>query len=1082
MQHKTKKIWLIALLSLLIAALFAASFTYARYYKETGVTGGKYDDTIEFVGANKYIVYTPEELVAAIENGYSYIEIAEGVEDPFVITDGVTDVSANLVLDINGHDLVRNSRNPLIDVQENVSVVIVYDSKASGSFYNPVGSLLQASGGTLTIATGEFTSGPKAENYVTDVGTPKTVTVYSRSGRGATAYDETENVSMPAPSDNMYFADGTFANGESNKFIKDDTFLIYTEETVDASEGTTVDFEPLCDVASCDFYYYYVTDTDGSGDEQTTTYAVVYGYNDVMAGAEQQITKEGFNTSGSINNNSADAVIWPYAAVRMTEGEAFIRGGTYTNQFGTAQSYGIYARGGSLSVQGANTSFTSVADGVCIRCTKEGDAAPSLHIENGSFTSYNGDTVRVNGGTMTLASGTFTKTATKDGTQSAMIRMTGGSLECSANAHDIVMTCGGTDSEGKEAVYSNLYGIYSVGGTVALNNATITVSGTYSCGILAEYDPKAQQQVQTDSNMVELTNTNITVEDGITNVPNDNRSVLSSTAISTRGGTVSFEGGTNIVTSDGIGITASPAVNENGVIVGEDDKPVAVGQVTVVKGETTVNAKNATGVYVYGGNLQVDEDGKLTVNSTILTNSVWANQNSTTTVSDYEYQSDGVLIDGGSLESNGTLDVTFTGLTNTGHDNYDNLNIRSFAVRVLNAEEVKINSGHIINGTWQVNSDGNFVLDSEKNRIPKENSGQGGGVYVGGGTVKLGDETTKTGPTVTTTGTSKGELVNLLGDKDYGTWDYEKNVGGGSAVSVEGGELTIYGGTYTAALGDGIFVNSGTATVKGGSFVGKGGATAGVAANYGFKMYGGTVNISGGTFGNSDSDSSGAFVMGKSSVDKATISGGTFEVGGATAFSVWQSANVEFNGGTFKGASTGLAIETHTASETQTQITVKGGTFTANTSGNLQSGIWYGNSTSSLTITAGTFTGGTAGLYFGAVPNENNVQLSGGTYYGPDNSVYWEDRFDYGNYITTNAIAGESNLSYRTIASGCSVVGYTELGDNFSVDGARVDEDYTRSANLSNLHDKGTVTLRIDWGVIGYEVDLVFSRIEIMQQ
>ena len=111
MQHKTKKIWLIALLSLLIAALFAASFTYARYYKETGVTGGKYDDTIEFVGANKYIVYTPEELVAAIENGYSYIEIAESVEDPFIITDGVTDVSANLVLDINGHNLVRNSRN-----------------------------------------------------------------------------------------------------------------------------------------------------------------------------------------------------------------------------------------------------------------------------------------------------------------------------------------------------------------------------------------------------------------------------------------------------------------------------------------------------------------------------------------------------------------------------------------------------------------------------------------------------------------------------------------------------------------------------------------------------------------------------------------------------------------------------------------------------------------------------------------------------------------------------------------------------------------------------------------------------------
>lgn len=1095
MQYKTKKIWLIALLSLLIAALFAASFTYARYYKETGVTGGKYDDTIEFVGANKYIVYTPEELVAAIENGYSYIEIAEDVEDPFIITDGVTDVSANLVLDINGHNLVRNSRNPLIDVQENVSVVIVYDSKASGSFYNPVGSLLQASGGTLTIATGNFTSGPKEGDYVTDVGTTKDVTVYSRSSRGASAYDKkTENVSMPAGGKDMYkdmYFESAPASG-ANAYIKEDTFLIYTEETVETPEEETVetpedatvnvDFSPLCDVASCDFYYYYEKSTEGSGEDKTTTYAVIYGYHDVMKGAEQQITKTGFNTSGSINNNSAEAVIWPYAAVRMTEGEAFIRGGTYTNQFGTAQSYGIYARGGSLSVQGENTSFTSVADGVCIRCTTEGGSAPALHIENGSFTSYNGDTVQVNGGTMTLASGTFNKTATKSGTQSAVIRMTGGELACSATAHDIVMTCGGAaDSAGKESIYSNLYGIYSVGGTVALNNAKITVSGTYSAGILAEYDQDAQQQVQTDKEMVELTNTEITVKNGFASVQNEERSVLSSTAISTRGGTVSFEGGTNIVTSDGIGITASPAVDEHGVIVGADGKPVAVGQVTVVKGETIINADNATGVYVYGGNLQIYGDGILTVNSTILANSVWAGQSSTETVSNYAYQSDGVLIDGGSLESNGTLNVTFTGVENTGHDNYDNLNIRSFAVRVLNAEEVKINSGHIINGTWQVNSDGNFVLDSEKNRIPKENSGKGGGVYVGGGTVKLGDETTKTGPTVTTTGTSKGELVDLLENKDYGTWDYEKNVGGGSAVSVEGGELTIYGGTYTAALGDGIFVNSGTATVKGGSFVGKGGATAGVAANYGFKMYGGTVNISGGTFGNSDSDSSGAFVMGKSSVDKATISGGTFEVGGATAFSVWQSANVEFNGGTFKGASTGLAIETHTASGTQTQITVTGGTFTANTSGNLQSGIWYGNSTSSLTITAGTFTGGTAGLYFGAAPNGSNVQLSGGTFYGPKNDVRlshsWSGIPQPRNNANYNAIDGQDIDYSRILLEGYSANGDTQYDGSVNNGAETAEGTYTTTKILTRLKERGEV--RVEEYGIWYTTHLVFSKITV---
>lgn len=1077
MQHKTKKIWLIALLSLLIVALFAASFTYARYYKETGVTGGKYDDTIEFVGANKYLVYTPEELVAAIENGYSYIEIAEDVEDPFIITDGVTDVSANLVLDINGHNLVRNSRNPLIDVQENVSVVIVYDSKASGSFYNPVGSLLQASGGTLTIATGNFTSGPKAEDYVTDVGTTgegvsyslENYTVYYRDGYtpGATSPNRSAEyidtgveaylpkivpVAIDSEAEdrygNIYFENGI----GDNDYIKDDTFLIYTEETVETPEdATVVDFSPLCDVASCDFYYYYEKSTEGSGEDKTTTYAVIYGYHDVMKGAEQQITKTGFNTSGSINNNSAEAVIWPYAAVRMTEGEAFIRGGTYTNQFGTAQSYGIYARGGSLSVQGENTSFTSVADGVCIRCTKEGNAAPSLNIENGSFTSYNGDTVQVNGGTMTLASGTFNKTATKSGTQSAVIRMTGGELACSATAHDIVMTCGGAaDSAGKESIYSNLYGIYSVGGTVALNNAKITVSGTYSAGILAEYDQDAQQQVQTDKEMVELTNTEITVKNGFASVQNEERSVLSSTAISTRGGTVSFEGGTNIVTSDGIGITASPAVDEHGVIVGADGKPVAVGQVTVVKGETIINADNATGVYVYGGNLQIYGDGILTVNSTILANSVWAGQSSTETVSNYAYQSDGVLIDGGSLISDGTLNVTMrNGKQNSYTSNmYDDLVINSFAVRVLNAETVTISGGTITN----------YV---------------GGGVYVGGGTVTLGDSKNNGGPTVTTMGIEYDSIwYDQNGDRATGqdAWHFHKNTTGGHAVEVVGGNLTIHGGKYSASMGNGIQVNnqeSDSVIINGGTFLGadayKPGTTgsaalAGPGASYAFKMYGGSVTINGGTFGDPNSLGGGAFVTGSGSLAKATILAGTFDVGGTAAFTVYQNAELTFGtqGDTannellLKGESAGLTVEKLDGG-TASSVTIHSGTFSG---GNHEKneggcdGIYYnGSGQTRLTITGGDFVGksdsdkvnyGRSGLYLDVGPAvKNAIQISGGTftggydglYYGANGNVVHGMVISGGEFIGTNRSGLYFNVNQWVDSDGnVSISGGTFIG------------------------------------------------------
>lgn len=1064
MSHKTKQILLIALLSLLITALFAASFTYARYYKETGVTGGKYDDTIEFVGANKYIVYSPEELVSAIENGYSYIEIGEDAEEPFVITDGVTDVSANLVLDINGHNLVRNSRNPLIDVQENVSVVIVYDSENSGSFYNPVGSMLQASGGTLTIATGEFTSGPKAEDvaeyaassdgywynstkdvffYDSELNSAD-ITLFSRSNRAADGYTKvTDTVSMPKIGKDVYFPideqdedsalPGALTN---NSYIKEDTFLIYTEETVETPKGTTVnvDFEPLCDVASCDFYYYYEKSTEGSGDEQTTIYAVVYGYHDVMKGAEQQITTTGFNTSGSINNNSAKAVIWPYATVRMTQGEAFIRGGSYINRFGNAYSYGIYARGGSLSVQGESTSFTSVEDGVCIRCTTEDGAAPSLHIENGSFTSYNGDTVQVNGGTMTVESGTFTKSgAGADDVKTAIIHMENGILEAK----------GSTDANGKKSIQmtcaasaggstlSNVFGVYSEGGTVSLQNTQINVNGTYSAGVLAVTDGQAMSADQYA----------VTVVDSAIEV-NFNESDLSSSSISTEGGNIQLEGAVSVF-SRGLGITARK------------------GSINIESGTASVKTPRGTGVYVNNGTLTVNEDASLSVKPTMSENS-WVNPPEVS--GDVVTHYDGVVVEGGSLVSNGTLNVEFTGLTNTGHDQYDDLNIRSYAVRVLNAETVTISGGTITN----------YV---------------GGGVYVGGGTVTLGDETTKKGPTVTTTGTSVGGYVDPWSDS---TWSYYKNVGGGSAVSVEGGELTIYGGTYTAALGDGIFVNNGTATVEGGSFVGKGGATAGAAANYGFKMYGGTVNISGGTFGNSDGNSSGAFVMGKSSKDKATISGGTFVVGGATAFSVWQSANVEFsnvNTLTVQGASTGLAIETKTEEGTQAQVTVNGGKFTGNTSGNTQSGIWYGNRTSKLTVTGGTFTGGTAGLYFGAEPGvtevepgvtEENVQLSGGTFYGPKNDVRLFHSWGIpqpSNNANYNAIDGQDIDYSRILLAGYSANGDTQYDGRVNSGSETAEGTYTTTKVLTRLKERGEVEVERygPW----YTTHLVFSKITV---
>ena len=120
MSQKVRKTLIMIVMAALIICLMAASltytFTYGRYTgKDFDAENSPYDDLIEFVGANQYLVYSPEELIQAIKDGYSNIQIADEAEQPFVITEGVTDVTANLVLDVNGKTLIRNSRNPMLD-------------------------------------------------------------------------------------------------------------------------------------------------------------------------------------------------------------------------------------------------------------------------------------------------------------------------------------------------------------------------------------------------------------------------------------------------------------------------------------------------------------------------------------------------------------------------------------------------------------------------------------------------------------------------------------------------------------------------------------------------------------------------------------------------------------------------------------------------------------------------------------------------------------------------------------------------------------------------------------------------------
>lgn len=471
MTQRLRRILIMIVMALLAITLMAGSLlcsiTYARY------AGGKfneeksiYDQIIEFVGANQYEVYSPEELVEAIENGYSYIKIGKGAEEPFVITTGVTDVTANLVIDLNGTTIVRNSRNPVLDVQRNVSAVLVFDSsveeggdvaKDAGSFYNPVGSALQVSGGTLTVAAGRYDSGPKdgiATSLPSDTSDIISVTVHSRTSRTAQdGYSVSASASMPKLTEDVYLSETWKAENSTynSTYIKDDTYFIYSIEQncyesgdsliVNAVDGAGDELAVPCNAASCDFYYYYPISTENKDGFQD--YAVIYGYNDVKALAA--------NDALDGTDLSENGLVWPYAAVRSirstetvqegegrtTGGEGFMRGGAFSTYFGTENTYGIYAEGGTLSVADG-VSFTAVGEGVCIRSqtsstTTDSNAAASLEISGGTFSSEVGDTILMSGGSVTITGGTFEKNASSASSEStdngSAIDIQGGSLK-----------------------------------------------------------------------------------------------------------------------------------------------------------------------------------------------------------------------------------------------------------------------------------------------------------------------------------------------------------------------------------------------------------------------------------------------------------------------------------------------------------------------------------------------------------------------------------------------------------------------------------------------------------------------------
>lgn len=566
-------------LGILIVTLMSFSLTYGRFTEETGTTHGDYGNDIEYIVANQINVKNMDEFIGAIENGYSNIVIDDEAPEEIVVTTGVTDVGVDLIIDLNGHKIVRNNRDPLLNVKNGVRLTIMDRSQDKpGAFYNPVGSVLQISGGTLTVSGGKFESGPRKAEYEYGTGTGnETVTAELYVKRDGGYALESKAISMPRlPSGQtgVYYESGI----ASNTYVPADTYLYYTSESGDTE--LIVGAED----GSADYYYIY---------EENGNRTVVYGYKSVKGTATSETN---------------------YAAVSMQSGNMYARGGEYHSYFGRNTAYGIYADGGYMSVEAG--AFSVIEDGVCIRCNYQTVSDREyLRIAGGDFRSEWGDTIQVNGGKLAVGGGTFEKDATsapvgEEG--SAIIRINNGILDGSAEHADTlqfslagsdlygIYAAGSginvilTDSQFKFEGGANNTGIYASGGQIDVTDSVFSIPSSESYGIRAENEESASSK-----------SADISIYGCVFQMTG-----AASTGISLEAGTVNLEGTAKNpyslfyieYVSDCYGILAGnkygeAASNQGAIEVGVYSAQFFLGQPSGRKSDGDSNAFNGAGVY-----------------------------------------------------------------------------------------------------------------------------------------------------------------------------------------------------------------------------------------------------------------------------------------------------------------------------------------------------------------------------------------------------------------------------------------------------------------------------------------------------
>ena len=527
MNKKLKKF---SFLSLALSILFClAAFVIPTVSRYVTLSNAPFDgkEELNYTVNAVFEVKNQDDLFAAINQGYTYVQLSKDIENPLIVTEKAENLDADLILDLNGIEIQRNGYEPILNVNEGVRLTVVDTStEQTGGLYNPVGSVFNIKGGTLTVVTGTFESGPRYSEYYSyneDILSSETdytkrtlveptaqkVNFYTRNSEGDFDTPTVKNApiirSYPVVTGdiiynhgNLYF-DHTITRGDLT--ITPDTYCYYrTSEDKSASSDSKVAADWYYSYyVTRDYYAYYGTNIDGVADPEDYIEITIYGYEDVIDGASKIATPADY-----------------YAAIQMQSGTLEVQSGSFNSYFGVDTTACVNSQGGKITVKSGEFSsripdaLSQAADSVDIKeddslaydatyfyhydwsteangslakkgqsyCILNGGNA-EVSIGDGKFYSSDNSTIHMKGGNLNIGAGTISKKTT---TASPGVNLTAAQIPYYSA---IYMENGELAVSNAEfnVLGDRTLGMTMQNGLLEITNATCNLSGSYVYGI-----------------------------------------------------------------------------------------------------------------------------------------------------------------------------------------------------------------------------------------------------------------------------------------------------------------------------------------------------------------------------------------------------------------------------------------------------------------------------------------------------------------------------------------------------------------------------------------------------------------------